>query len=320
MKRRLALVLAGGLSVLAVLARLAPEREAAAAAQPPCTPALMTPRATSIPANLPAFAYAAESATPDDVHLYTGSPQTEIPLTVGATPEDGYLAVKPTTPLVAGAAYRLEFNPLCSYGSVKPGEPIAFTAAPEAPLPAKLGDATAAPSVTLKDYGTTAMTISAAYTLADEMTPWSGVYQFVAVVDGSVLATKATVTGATVSIQATGWCDEISASKTTHTIALRGRLPFAPTVETAAADVAFVCPAPNIATPGGASPSAPPGSPNATGGGGGGQGGGQGGGSSGTSSCSVSHQASTLLPLAGLAVALVGLVRRRRGARPVAPH
>ena len=118
-------------------------------------------------------------------------------------------------------------------------------------MPTKLGEVTSGPTVTLTDYGTTQFTIAATYSVAAEMKPWAGVYQLGIVFDGKVVETHPTLTAAgdAVQIAATAWCDAASAATNKHTIQLRGRLPFAPSVETTSAPLDFVCPAPRIGTP-----------------------------------------------------------------------
>jgi len=214
----------------------------------PCAPASVTPHAASIPANLPAFGYTAVNATTSDIHLLvkSGAPG-EIALTLGRT-VDGYLEVKPSTPLTPGTAYELQFQAFCSYGAY-PAEPLAFVAAPEAPLPTKLGDVATAPTVSLKDYGTTQVSIAATYTLADEMKPWAAVYELGIAFDGKVIETHPTISGGTVQIAATGWCDAASAALTKHTIQLQAHLPFAPPVAVPASTLDFTCPPPSINTP-----------------------------------------------------------------------
>jgi hypothetical protein len=221
---------------------------ASAAPAMPCAPASVTPHAASIPANLPAFGYTAVNATANDIHLVTksGTPG-EIALTLGRT-VDGYLEVKPSTPLTPGTAYELQFQAFCSYGAY-PAEPLAFVAAPEAPLPTKLGDVASAPTVSLKDYGTTQVSIAATYTLADEMKPWASVYELGIAFDGKVIETHPTVNGGVVQIAATGWCDAASAALSKHTIQLQAHLPFAPPVAVAASTLDFTCPPPSINTP-----------------------------------------------------------------------
>lgn len=221
-----------------------------AAAQPPCTPASMTPSAaTSVPANLPGFGYNATAATANDVHLFATSPgpRTEVPVTLGPV-EGGLLKVKPMA-LTAGTSYQLEYSAFCSYGGY-PSKPLTFVAAAEAPLPTKLGETTGVPVVVLKDYGTTQYTITATYSVAAEMKPWSGVYQVGIALDGKLVDTKPTFDTArdTVQVVATGWCTEANAQTKKHTIGLRGTLPFAPTVETTSTDVEFDCPAPKFST------------------------------------------------------------------------
>jgi hypothetical protein len=245
---KLRLSLAG----LTAFCGLAIATTASAAPATPCVPATMTPLATSFPANLPAFGYTATTATASDVHLFaTGTTRTEIPLTVGPAIENGYLKVVPTTPLVAGTSYELQYQAFCSYGAYPPSKPLTFTATADAPLPTTLGELTSGPTVTLTDYGTTQVAIAATYSIAAEMKPWAGVYQLGIVFDGKVVETHATVAAAgdAVKVDATGWCDAASAATNKHTVQLRGRLPFAPSVETTSAPLDFVCPPPRIGTP-----------------------------------------------------------------------
>jgi uncharacterized protein (TIGR03382 family) len=244
---KLRLVVAG----LTACSGLAISTIAAAAPIAPCAPATMTPQAASIPANLPAFGFTATTATASDVHLFSvGAARTELALTAGPTVENGYLKVVPTAPLVAGTSYELQYSSFCSYGAY-PSKPLTFVATAEAPLPTTLGELTSGPTVTLTDYGTTEVAIVASYSIAAEMRPWFGVYQIGIVFDDKVVETHPTVTAAgdTVQITAKGWCDAASAARPKHTIQLRGRLPFAPTVETTSAPLDFECPAPRIGTP-----------------------------------------------------------------------
>lgn len=223
---------------------------ALAAPAMPCAPATVTPQAHSIPANLPAFGYTAVNATSNDIHLRStsGTAPGEVALTLGRT-VDGYLEVKPSMPLVPGTAYELQFQSFCSYGAY-PSTPLTFVADPEAPLPTKLGDLTSGPTVSLKDYGTTQVTINATYTLADEMKPWAAVYELGMSLDGKVIETHRTaVSGGGIQINAVGWCDAASAALTKHTIQLQAHLPFAPPVATLPATMDFVCPPPSITTP-----------------------------------------------------------------------
>jgi hypothetical protein len=230
-----------------------------AAPQMPCAPATVTPQAHSIPANLPAFGYTAVNATANDIHLVrtlAGGTTADVPLTLGRT-IDGYLEVKPTAVLVPGAAYELQFQSFCSYGAY-PSTPLTFVADPEAPLPTKLGDLTSPPTVSLKDYGTTQVTINATYTLADEMKPWASVYELGMSLDGKVVETHHTAAGGNgIQINAVGWCDAASASLTKHTLQLQAHLPFAPPVASLPTTMDFVCPPPSINTPGN-NPATPP--------------------------------------------------------------
>ncbi|MDB5216164.1 MAG: hypothetical protein JWO86_4091 [Myxococcaceae bacterium] len=222
---------------------------ASAAPAMPCAPAIVTPQSASIPANLPAFGYTAVNATLNDIHLRaTSGAAAEVPLTFGRT-IDGYLEVKPSAPLVPGTAYELQYSPFCSYGAY-PSAPLAFVADPEAPLPTKLGDLVSGPTVSLKDYGTTQVTISATYTLADEMKPWVSVYELGMSLDGKVIETHRTAAGgAAIQIDAKGWCDAATSSLTKHTIQLQAHLPFAPPVASLPTTMDFTCPPPSINTP-----------------------------------------------------------------------
>ncbi len=241
MKRFLvAALVAGSGLLLSTAVRAAPAM--------PCAPATVTPQSASIPANLPAFGYTALNATTNDIHLRATATSSEVALTFGRT-VDGYLEVKPSTPLVPGTAYELQFQSFCSYGPY-PSAPLDFVADPEAPLPTKLGDLTSGPTVTLKDYGTTQVSITATYTLADEMKPWASVYELGMSFDGKVIETHRTATaGGGIQINATGWCDAASAGLTKHTIQLQGHLPFAPPVASLPATMDFTCPPPSINTP-----------------------------------------------------------------------
>lgn len=303
---KLRLLVAG----LSVCSALVVATSADAAPAPACTVATMTPRAASIPANLPGFAYTALDATTKDVHLFAVDSSAELPLTVGPVTE-GLLKVVPTSPLVAGKSYRLEFSPFCSYGPVPPLAPIAFTAAAEAPLPTKIGAPLAAPTVILRDRGTTAFSIATSTSLDPELRPWLSVYQLVVLLDGKPVSTKATSTANDgVALVAEGWCDAALASTNKHTIQLRGRLPFAPTLDTLATDVVFDCPAPAIGTPPNNPPTAPPATTPSTPSTSGNVGNGN---ASTANGCSVGQagHTSTSLPLLGIAIGLMAFARRR---------
>ncbi len=222
---------------------------ALAAPAPTCTPASVTPQAKSIPANLPAFGYTALNATTGDVHLVAKSGAGgEIPLTLGRI-VDNYLELKPSTPMTPGTSYELQYGSFCNYGAY-PAMPLAFVAAPEAPLPTKLGDAYSGPTVTLRsESGVTTVNITAAYAFAEEMKPWVGVYELAMSFDGKVIETSPTISGDTVQISATTVCDTISSTLSKHTLQLQAHLPFAPPVASAATMLDFTCPAPTIATP-----------------------------------------------------------------------
>jgi MYXO-CTERM domain-containing protein len=305
---KLRLLLAG----LSACSALVVATSAHAAPAPACTPATMSPRAATIPVNLPGFAYTALSATANDVHLFDAASSSQLPVVVGPV-VDGLMKVVPSNPLIAGKSYRLEFSPMCSYGPVPPATPISFTAVAEAPLPTKLAAPLAAPTVVLRDYGTTSFTITTSTTLEPEIKPWLSIYQLVLLLDGKLVATKATVNNDAVQVVADGWCDAAFASTSKHTIQLRGRLPFAPTVDTLGTEVTFDCPAPVIGTPPNTPPTAPPpgttppgtpGAPVVTNG-------------THAGGCSVSANgaSSSSLPLLGVAIGLLAAITRRRRAQ-----
>jgi hypothetical protein len=302
-------VLLAGLTACSGLA-LSLSVPALAAPAMPCAPATMTPTAPLIPANLPAFAYSATGASASDVHLFAVAAQkTEVALTLGRT-VDGLLEVKPVAALTPGTSYELSFASFCNYGAYPASKPLTFTATAEAPLPTKLADLKSGPTVTLKDYGTTKYTIAATYALAEEMKPWAGVYQLGIAFDGRLIETHPTTTATgDLQIDATGWCDTASAATNKHTIQLRGRLPFAPFVQTASADMEFVCPAPKITTPApnGATP------PGTTGSSSGGVGdpSGNGGPTSTANGCSMTPGTSPSSASIVLLFALAALGRRR---------
>lgn len=284
-----------------------------AAPRAPCVHARVTPAAASIPANLPAFGYTALNAQPSDVHLVaTSGTKIEIPLTLGPV-EGSFLRVAPTTPLIAGTTYELTFASFCGYGTTPPPGPLVFTATAEAPLPTKVGQIVSAPKFTVKDFGTTQYTIAASYTLDPEMKPWASVYQLNVVFDGRAVETKVVPAGDGIEVAATGWCDQATAATKKHTVQLRGKLAFAPTIETASSELEFDCPAPNIGTP--TSNPVPPepggGSSSGTGNGtGAGNGAGNGNGSSG--GCSVTGASTSSLPALAALFGLAALLRRRK--------
>ena len=280
---------------------------ALAAIQAPCVPAAMTPRAAAIPVNLPGFGYTALKATATDVHLLAGPSRAEVPVTVGPV-VDGLLKVVPTSPLTVGGSYQLEFTSFCDYGPIPKPQPIAFTVTAQAPLPTKIGDLQGAPTVTLKDFGTTQYTLAATYALADEMKPWAAVYELGIELDGKTIETRATLAAASVQISAIGWCDGAAAATNNHKVRLRARLPFAPIVDTALADMDFVCPAVAIRTP-------PPGNPTPPNGPGNPSSGGTTTTTKNSGGCAVAgHASSPSSLLAGLTVGLCALLRRRKRA------
>jgi hypothetical protein len=295
-----------------------------AAVAPACAAASMFPRATSIPANLPAFGYDALKATQTDVHLYTTTgTKTEVGLTVG-TVEDGLLRITPADPLVVGKSYSLEFSPFCYNGPTQTGGPIAFTVAPAAPLPTQIGTLVAPHTATTQDFGTTKFAIKGSYTVAAEMQPWLGVYDFFVTLDGRRVQTIVSTSGpGTVEVLATGWCDGANAATNDHQVTLNAKLPFTPQLQTAVAQASFNCPAPNIKAPTPSNPSVPQTQATANANGSnptGGRSPTSGGGSSssgGTSSCSssVGRPGTTSFPAAFAIVGVAVLVRRRRSAR-----
>ncbi|MDB4941039.1 MAG: hypothetical protein JWP97_573 [Labilithrix sp.] len=234
-----------GLAGLAAVTILATPGPAHAVAAPPCAPATITPRAAAVPANFPGFAYTASQGTAADVHLKAGGEAQAVVVTPG---EGGLLKVTTVKPLAAGTSYSLDWEKVCTYGITPPPEPFSFTVTPEAPLPTTLGAAPAAPSVSTRDLGSTAFTITTSVTLAPEMKPWLAAYQLLVLLDGRLVATKATPgDGDTVALVADGWCDQAFASRSDHKVSVRGRLTFAPTVETPPVDLTFACPAPKVA-------------------------------------------------------------------------
>ncbi len=212
-----------------------------------CIPAELIPaKATTIPVNIPAFAYDALSTTSNDVTVLDGTTGTMAAATLGPV-AGGWNKVVPSQPLIAGHSYEIDFNPYCSYGATPGGGKIKFTAAPEAPLPTLVGTITGTPTFTVKDYGTSEIAIHASYTLADEIKPWLAIYELALTIDGEILETKISPTGA---VDAQGWCDAVTAKAgNTHQVMLVARLPFATTVESAPTQLEFSCPAPNIGTP-----------------------------------------------------------------------
>ena len=298
------------LRLLAAFPLLLLSPSALAAPATPCVPASMQPFGSSFPANLPGFGYEALNATTADVQLYsvTGAGSlTPVPLTIGPV-VDGLLKVAPTTPLVAGTSYELDFKAPCNgYQSGYPPQPVKFTAAPEAPIPTQIGTLEGAPTVLVQRLGTTKFSVTASYRLAPDMQPWLPVYQLGLEVDGRVVETHQAVAATNViQITGTGWCDAANAATSTHPIKLKARLPFAPTLETAVTSASFECPPPALGNPG-ASPPIPPGGVTAA--------------SGGTPSSSSSSSngggcsttpgvASSSFALFGLALGFFALVRR----------
>ncbi|MFO0673084.1 MAG: hypothetical protein U0235_26295 [Polyangiaceae bacterium] len=237
-----------GLAAAGLLGALG-SRPAQGAVQIPCAPAAMSPTATTIPVNLPAFGYTALKATASDVRLTKSGDSVEVPLDVGPV-QDNLLKIAPKSPLTVGATYTLSFESFCSYGPYPAQPPLTFTVAPAAPIPTVLGTV-AAPSVTVEDFGTSRFTLSTKVALDPSMAPWIGVYVLGLTVDGRPVQTKATVSAAkdSVQIDAVGWCDDALAKNPTHEIAVRARLPFAPALSTVAVSAAFACAAPNLTTP-----------------------------------------------------------------------
>ena len=301
------------LSGLSTVATLAVAATAGAAPAPVCTPATMSPHAAVIPANLPGFAYTALAATASDVQLYQGTSSTPLPVTVGPA-VDGLMKVLPQAPLVVGSTYRLEFSPFCQYGPTKPQGPITFTVAPEAPLPTKLAGPLATPNVSVHDYGTSAFSITTSATLDPEMKPWQALYQLVVVVDGKLIDTRSIIASDDlVKVSADGWCDAALAATKNHTVQLRGRLPFAPTLDTLGVPVTFDCPAPTFGTPTVSPPVAPPpGTSSSSSGGTSGTPGNNPSGASGGCALAPSAAHGALLPLVGLALGAAFVARRRR--------
>ena len=283
--------------------------DAQAAVQLPCTPATMTPLAPSVPANLPGFGYDALKATAGDVHLYNtnGGSKTEVAVAVGPI-VDKLNKVAPTSPLVAGSSYELDYNGFCDFSGY-PVTPLKFTVTDAAPIPTALGELQGQPTVTVTNLGTSKVSIVATYALSAEMKPWIAVYELGLELDGRVIETnRAAVPNDSIQINGIGWCDAANAATTTHSIKLKAQLPFSPTLETTAATATFECPAPLIGTPGAANPVAPPGvTPTSSG-----------GTSTTTTSgssggCSMASVPGGLsaLPLLGIAIGIAAVARRR---------
>jgi MYXO-CTERM domain-containing protein len=289
------------------LATLGVSSNAWSVAAPPCVPAAVMPRAKAVPANLPAFGYTALQATASDIHLFSlGNGRTEVPLTVGPN-ENGWRKVVPASALVVGGSYELDFQSFCSYGPIPEKGPLTFTVKAASPIPTKLGDLQGAPQVTVKNFGTEQIAITATYALADEMKPWADVYELGLDFDGRTIETHTTLTADTVQVRALGWCDESNAKTNTHTIQLRARLPFTPVVDAAPAQATFACPAPSFSTPGAPNPTKPSGA--GTSGGGATPGTYIPGKSGGCSVGAASAPSSALF--AALGLGLVAVVRRR---------
>lgn len=306
--------LLAGLCLLPACSVFAFSSSAWAMARPACAHATVSPRAAAIPANLPGFGYTALKATAQDVHLFAGSgTKTEVPLAIGPV-EGGLLKVAPSAPLTPGVAYELQFDSFCTYGPTPPPAPLTFTATAASPLPAKLGEIRSAPTFVAKDYGTTQYTITASYTLDDEMKPWASVYQLNVVFDGKSIETKPTLALAAdgVEVVAKGWCDQATAATKKHSVQLRGKLPFAPDVETASFELEVDCPAPKIGTPPDNPAVAP--EPGAGGGTGTGTGTGTGAGNAnaGSGGCSVTSSSPAALPALAALLGLAALLRRRK--------
>ena len=304
-----------------VLAISAHATSAFAMAPPPCMPAAMAPNVSNIviPANIPGFGYTAVKAAEKDVHLFSTT-GTQVELGVNVGPVEGqYIKVAPKTALVPGTAYRLEYDPFCSFGAT-PAKPITFTAGAEAPLPTKLADLVCAPTVTTKDFGTTQYSIVATFTLAAEMQPWLDVYQVALSVDGKLVpTTRAAGAADSFTATATGWCDATNAATKTHAVQLEARLPFAPSVETAVTQITFDCPGPKITTSppytgptggpagGGSSSGSNPTNPTSSGGS-------STPGTSNSGGCAIADVpgAASPLPLGAVALGIAAAVSRRR--------
>lgn len=226
---------------------------ASAAPAPSCKPATMTPRGERIPANLPAFAYAAPSATSNDVHLSdtTGTTKKAVPLSVSA-PSNGVVKVAPASPLVAGNRYELSFDPFCEYGAYGVS-PMTFTATESAPLPATIGKVRTTTSG--ESGASTGFAVLVSIDVAAEMRPWAHLYAYDVTIDGTLHETspvKVSYDGAKLDLTTFGVCDDAMAQRGTHTVRIGAKLPYAPEVEPIATTVDFSCtsgravsPAPN---------------------------------------------------------------------------
>lgn len=220
-----------------------------AAVQTPCVRARVVPRVASVPANLPAFGYAVTQPTPMDIQLVkkSGTAPGPVTVTLGGAPVDGYTKVNLSSALEVGASYEMTIGGQCSYAATPDPGPFTFTVAAAAPLPTALATLSGTPTASTKDFGTTQFTIDATFKLDASMTPWASVYELLAVVDGKLVATKSTIASGDAKITATGWCD--GSAPSSHTLALRARLPFTATLETAPASLTFDCPPPRVNGP-----------------------------------------------------------------------
>lgn len=245
---KLRLLLAGVSSCSAVI--VASSAAHAVAAPPSCIPATLVPSTQQpIPVNIPGFGYTALSAQASDLHLFQGSSSTDLGMTVGAS-SDGLLKVLPATPLTPGTAYRIELSSFCGFSPTPDAGPFRFTAAPAAPLPTRLGDASAPLVATAQDRGTGSFRVAGAFALDPAMKPWASIYKLNVVVDGQVVPTKVTLSPAydSATVVANGWCDAKLSSTTTHTLQLRARLPFAATLDSDPVAATFTCPASTVTT------------------------------------------------------------------------
>jgi MYXO-CTERM domain-containing protein len=219
----------------------------------------MAPNAKTIPVNFPGFGYDALTAKASDIHLVAAKGGAELAVNVG-TVKDGLLQVVPAAPLVVGDSYTLTFSSFCSYGPTPEQGPISFTVVADAPIPTTLGAINGTPTKSLQDFGTTEATFDASYTLSPEMKPWASVYAYALTFDGREIETHATPSAAAdaLTIHATTWCDANNAKTTHHQLVLTAKLPFSPTLSTAATQIDFTCPASEAHGPSATTPTPPP--------------------------------------------------------------
>ena len=233
---------------LALCSGLAVATSAEAAPAPTCVSATMTPAAAAFPANLPAFGYTATTATAKDVHSTPSDPtQTELPLTVGPEVVDGYAEGRCRRHRSSRARRTSSSSAVLQLLRI-PDEAALVHADRRGAAADEARRAHVGTDRRAHRLRTTQVAIKATYSVAAEMKPWAAVYQLGMVFDGQVVETHPTFSGDAAQIDASAWCDDAASKTNKHTLQLRARLPFAPSVETTFGTIEFVCPAPRITT------------------------------------------------------------------------